>query len=205
MGEMHNEQKQSDVGPDLYSQALSLLRADRDDEAFTLLHRGVNLGDASCQAMLGSIYAEGRGTITRDPTEASRLFELSTAQYNRHGTYIYGLVLFLGKGLPRDEQKGLRLIKRAALMGVAAAQAFLSKYYGQKLFQGTRAAAWLMVAAQNGDSEAREIARNRSSFPRKAQELAAEITGAITVLNDLLVYLDPDAAVIRLEEMVDEI
>jgi TPR repeat protein len=192
-------------GEELYGEALSLLRDERNDEAVKLLQRGVDLGDASCQAMLGSIYAEGLGTITRNPSEARRLFDLSVAQYNRHGTYMYGIVLYFGTGLPRDEKKGLRLVKLAALMGVAEAQAFLSQHYGRKFFQGTKATAWLLIAAENGHAGAREHAEKLRSIPPEAQELAGRINGAIKVLNNLLVYLDPNAAVKRLEEMVGEI
>lgn len=180
-------------------------RADRDSEGIALLRRGVEEGDADCQAFLASLYLEGDRGIERNPGEARRLYELAVAQYNLLGTYIYGITLYFGKGLPKEKKKGIRLVKRAALMGVGDAQVFLASCYGRWPWNGNKAAAWLLVAAESGAPDARKIIEAKGLPSKEAQQLATRISGAITILGKLLVPIDPDAALKRLEQMVDEI
>lgn len=205
MAERRESEADESAQESLSHQARLAFRAGRNGEGMELLRKGIRLGDADCQAFLASFYLEGGPGIERDLAEARRLYELAVAQYNLMGTYLYGLILFLGKGLPKEKKRGLRLLKRAALMGVPDAQVFLSSYYGKWPWNGTKAAAWLLIAAENGAPEARKIIESKGLPSKDAQELAARISGAMTILEKLLVPLDTDAGLRRLEQMVDEV
>jgi uncharacterized protein len=193
------------MSSDVYQHALSALRQGRTDDAMGLLRRGVEAGDGDCQALLGSLYLGGHAALPRNPDEGRELLERAVAQCNRHGTYMYGKALYLGKGLPKDAKKGLRLIKRAALMGVADAQMDLAEHYAGSFFRRRNAGAWLLIAAENGHPVAQERVEARGSAPPDVQQLAAEIAGTIEILGALFITLDASEAARRLEDMAGQV
>jgi|GEM_PF-6368845 len=190
---------------DCFQHAMEAMDKDREPDAVVALEKGAKQGDARCQALLASLYLDGSVTVSPDLAKASELFELAVEAWHPHGTCLYGAALYLGRGFAKDERRGLRLVKRAALLGDPEAQVFLAEHFGQRFFQRMKAIAWLLVAAESGHEQARSFVAESGPPPKKAQALASDLSGAIRVLNGILFNLDSDAAEKRLKEMVEEI
>ena len=74
------------------------------------------------QLALGRMYYEGVGGVEQDFEKAGGLFHDASVGGSERAVYNYGLCLTLGRGVPKDEEKGLEWFIRAAEMGVPQAQ-----------------------------------------------------------------------------------
>jgi TPR repeat protein len=94
-------------------------------EAFPLAEDG----DADAQAMIGFLYATGRG-VAQDYVEAARWYRLSAEQGNADAQSRTGFFLYTGQGVPQDYEEALRWYRLAAEQGNAIAQLYLGRMYG---------------------------------------------------------------------------
>lgn len=90
----------------------------------------IKLGSALAANNLGSLYAEGRGSLPRDDREAARLFKIAADQGVAAAQSNLGSFYQNGRGgLPKDDVEAARLYKLAAGQGFAAAQNALGNFY----------------------------------------------------------------------------
>jgi hypothetical protein len=83
------------------------------EEAITWYTRGVALGQSDCQAALGALHMNSQ-IANEDPDKAHELFQLSSLQGNRWGTYLLGSSYALGYGVKKDESAALECFHRGA-------------------------------------------------------------------------------------------
>jgi TPR repeat protein len=86
-------------------------------------------GDAYAQAMIGFLYATGRG-FAQDYVEAARWYRLSAEQGNADAQSRTGFFLYTGQGVPQDHEEALRWYRLAAEQGDVIAQLYLGRMYG---------------------------------------------------------------------------
>jgi len=169
------------------------------EKCVDLLQTGATDGDAQSQALLGTLYQEGDAGLEKDLSRAVTLFEQAASQYNLLGTFLLARTHYMGIGVRKDKQKGIRLFKRAALMNFPDAQAALGDIY-----RGTRVGgAWVLVAAHNGHKEAGAYVEKNGDPPDGVRELASRLIEAIKALK-LLVIINPELTLARLAEMENE-
>jgi TonB family protein len=111
-------------------------------------------GDAAAQAMLGLIYAEGRG-VAKDDTEAVKWYRKAAEQGSADGQGYLGFMYAGGRGVAKDDQEAVKWYRRAAEQGLARAQDHLGFMYAEGR-GGTKddaeAVKWYRKAADQGDS-----------------------------------------------------
>ncbi len=87
-------------------------------------------GDNFSAISLAHYYELGLGGLPRDPAKAASLFRqvaLSDREaYRSNGMFYYGLCLYFGYGVPRDEAAGRAWLRRAAKAGDRDARGFLA-------------------------------------------------------------------------------
>ena len=86
-------------------------------------------GDADAQAMIGFLYATGRG-FAQDYVEAARWYRLAAEQGNADAQSRTGFFQYTGQGVPQDYEEALRWYRLAAEQGNAIAQLYLGRMYG---------------------------------------------------------------------------
>ncbi len=185
-----------------YLQARQAYVAGNFDKCLTILREQVEGNDANCMVFLGTFYHEGEGGVEKDIGRAIMLYEQSAKQTNHLGTYMLGRTHYLGLGIPKNKEKGLRLLKRAAFMGFTEAQMLLAQHYQKGFFKRKLyvSVAWLLVAEHFGDSNADKIAKRSGPPPSNSIALAERIVDAIQALQ-LLSGVDPEVALERLDEI----
>ncbi len=100
------------------------------DAARIKYENAMGLGSALAASSLGSLYAEGRGSLPRDDREAARLFKIAADQGVASAQSNLGSFYQNGRGgLPKEDVEAARLYKLAAGQGFAAAQNALGNFY----------------------------------------------------------------------------
>ena len=81
-------------------------------------------GDAHAQALLGSMYANGRG-VRQDYAEAVRWYRQAAEQGHAVAQKNLGVMYYEGRGVRQDDAEAVRWTRQAAERGDAHAQALL--------------------------------------------------------------------------------
>lgn len=106
----------------------ALIQATSSDDATAAIARleaSRDLGASNAAHQLGFMYLAGRFGVEPDLQQAKRNFELAVAQELQAALTDYGLILYYGHQLPKDVDRGLALLNRAAELGNRTAIAFL--------------------------------------------------------------------------------
>ena len=114
-------------------------------------------GDASAQAELGAMYANGQG-VPLDYQEAMKWYRKAAQQGNAQAQVGLGVMYVQGRGVPQDAQEAVKWYGRAAKQGDGPAQFGLGLMYdtGRGVPRDfIRAHMWYTVAAAalSGDSK----------------------------------------------------
>lgn len=96
--------------------------------AFALWRPRAVGGEAQAQALLGSLYAFGRGT-PKDDGQAMFWLRKSAEQNNAGGQLAVGEMYLQGRGADADAKQGAFWIEKAAEQGLAPAELFLGTMY----------------------------------------------------------------------------
>ncbi len=123
------------------------------ERAIVYYERAAKAGLADAQYAMATIYADGIGGRARDDAEARRWLGLAAQQNFDTAQVDLGTWLIEGRGGPRDEKRGFRILKGVAEAGNVAAQARVAKLYLNGI--GTDpdsifAAAWYILARRAG-------------------------------------------------------
>lgn len=99
-------------------------------EAALELTSAAEAGHASAQALVGFMYAEGKGGLPKDETKAVEFYRKASDQGNALAQNNLGFAYASGRGgLPKDDAKALELIQKSAEQGNAAGQNSLGFFY----------------------------------------------------------------------------
>ena len=122
------------------------------------LHQRAVSGDASAQLDLGLRYVTGKG-IPPDERAALRWIGKAAAQGNAAARFELGSYYTLEPH--RDYQRAAALLRQSALQGFAPAQTSLAMLHligdGYPMDR-VEAYAWLLLAAEQGERDARDLA-----------------------------------------------
>lgn len=123
------------------------------ERAVAYYERAAKAGLADAQYAMAQIYAEGLGGRPRDDAVARRWLALAALQNFDTAQLDFGTWMIEGRGGPRDETQGFRILKRVAEAGNVAAQARVARLYLNGI--GTEpdsifAAAWYILARRAG-------------------------------------------------------
>ncbi|MDH0339877.1 tetratricopeptide repeat protein [Metapseudomonas otitidis] len=109
----------------------SIAKTENDEEfdsrRLTLLKKSADLGFPEAIYELAVCYDTG-DLVDQDQEHAAKLFEKACIGGFPHAEFMHGLNLYYGyHGITRDENAGLKLIRRAQEAGVPEAHEFLEK------------------------------------------------------------------------------
>ncbi|MBQ6108577.1 MAG: sel1 repeat family protein, partial [Thermoguttaceae bacterium] len=79
-------------------------------------------GDAESQLIVGLCYSLGEGGVKQDDKEALKWLQMSAKQKNYQAQYILSVFCMEGRGLPKNEELGKKLLINASNGGYAEAQ-----------------------------------------------------------------------------------
>jgi len=129
-------------------------------QAAVCFSKAAELGYAKSESNLGLMYAEGRGGLTKDWTEALKWLRKAAEQGTPGAQFTLAATLDLGSGVPRDVKEAALWYEKAANQGHGRAGFRLGNLYasGDGGFPKDLAAAakWYGVAAEAGDLEAQD-------------------------------------------------
>jgi TonB family protein len=127
------------------------------DEAFPLLKRAAESGDAPSQSRLGFLYQDGLGT-KKDYAEAVRWYQKSAEGGDAMGMNDLGTMYQRGWGVPaQDNQQALMWYRKAAAAGNATAMSNLGFMYNRGIGVSRdyqQAFAWYRKSAEAGNAQA---------------------------------------------------
>jgi uncharacterized protein YwqG len=129
------------------------------DRAMEHLRTAASLGDSVAQLMLG------REIFGEDRDEALRLFLQSAAQGNAQGQIEAGSMLFRGRFVPRDPDRGLALLRDAAARGDDEAKNLVAKAETSLAAAGRSGEENLRLAANEVGLEAKLETIRDASLP----------------------------------------
>jgi TPR repeat protein len=130
------------------------------DTALKLLDPAVGRGDARAEFFLGILYETGMG-VTKDATQAAKLYRLSAQQGLATAQNNLASLLADGNGVPQDLTEAMKWWVLAADQGLPVAQTNLADFYAHT--RGTitqdyvQAYKWSRLAAAHGDADAVQI------------------------------------------------
>ena len=123
------------------------------ERAIAYYERAAATGLADAQYAMAQVYANGIGGKPKDDARARALLTRAALQNYDTAQLDLGAWLIEGRGGPRDEKRGFRILKSVAEAGNVAAQARVAKLYLNGI--GTEpdsifAAAWYILARRAG-------------------------------------------------------
>ena len=128
---------------------------DSHKEAVLWLRKAALGGNPESQALLASMYLQGRGVEVND-TEALAWARKAASAKQPYGELLLGTMTIGGKGRPADTQQGFQLVLSAAEKGATGAAKIVADLYlsgtGVAPDQG-EAIYWLLMAVKSGDQE----------------------------------------------------
>jgi uncharacterized protein len=143
------------AGP--YEDAYTAYRAGNYQTALSLLVPLAEQGNARAEALLGSMYDEGKG-VSRDDGQALKWYRSAADKGNAMGQYGLGVFLMDGRGGEKpDIPQATELFRKAALQGNAGAQYRLGLIYSEAIGvpeDDVTAAEWFRKSASQGVAEA---------------------------------------------------
>jgi len=108
--------------------ALKYLRAGKDEQAFVLMKKAAQKGDAEAQQYVGAMYEFGKGTKT-DINQAAVWFRKAAEQGKALAQYSMGIYYEKGTGVAKDPKEAVKWMKMAADKDIPDAQSQLGTYY----------------------------------------------------------------------------
>ena len=163
----------------LYNTAIGRLQAG-DVSGVEDLKKAANLGFAPAQFYLAKLYEAGGSGIKKDLSEARRWTERAAQAGDPRAMHNLALYAFNGEGGSKDQAEATRWFKKAAEDGVVDSQYNLARLYengGYGLTQNkTEALKWYLVAAAQGDKDAKASADKLKAQLPTDQAAAAERT-----------------------------
>ena len=146
-----------------------LLGNNNNDEYFRSILKEAEKADApDCHFWLGFHYHYGRADFGKDHAKAAALYERSVTGGNNLAKTYLGLLLMDGLGTAKDTQRGLSLIKEAALAGISDAQFSYACYLDEgtgTVQDSSMAYFWANIAAAGNQNEA--FAKERDMLAKK--------------------------------------
>jgi FimV-like protein len=132
--------------------ALAYIAGDKKDEAKTLLDELI--AEDNTSAMLALAY------ISSD-SEAANLMHRAAERGDPNAMMLYGMAQLTGKGVPKNEIDGIRMIRRAVEAGSTRAMLILGHFYKEGSygigFNPEEAKRLISEAARRGDPAAQNI------------------------------------------------
>lgn len=106
-----------------------------EDDKLTLILRASRLGSAEADSLLGTMYTFGTGGVKKPDLELAAMYYKKAADNGYVGAIKeYGLCLYQGSGVERDEDKGIRYLESAVKLGSFTAMVDLGAIYNTKAF-----------------------------------------------------------------------
>jgi TPR repeat protein len=146
--------------------------------ASELLRGAAQAGNPEAQYALATFYKEGRG-VPQDLREAARLLGAAALAENSDAEIEYGIALFNGTGIAKNEVAAATYLTKAARRGSPIAQNRLALMYamgrGVKL-DPVQAARWHLIARSGGANDLflEDFLRKMKPEDRAAGEAAAK-------------------------------
>jgi TPR repeat protein len=146
--------------------------------AAELFRLAAEAGNSEAQYALATFYKEGRGT-PKDLREAARLLGAAALVRNIDAEVEYGIALFNGTGVARNETAAFPYLFKAARKGSPIAQRRLAFMYATgrgATADPVQAARWHLIARAGGDNDQflDEFVRKMKPADRTAAEEAAK-------------------------------
>lgn len=161
----------------LYNTAISKLQ-NGDVSGVDELKKAANLGFAPAQFYLAKLYEQGGAGIKKDLAEARRWTERAAEAGDAKAMHNLALYQFNGEGGAKDQAEASRWFRKAAEQGVVDSQYNLARLYdngGYGVPQNkAEAYKWYLIAAANGDADARAAATALKAQLPADQVAAAE-------------------------------
>jgi TPR repeat protein len=135
-------------------------------QGYNWIRRAAHEGDTYAQYMLGTLYAEGRGTGVKNDRAIYWWREAAKGD-NRTAQYLLGKAYLEGKMVPRDNTEAIHWLTKSAEQGNSDAEFLIGKMYleGDAVAQDKLLARdWLDRAARQGNSEAINILRGLANI-----------------------------------------
>lgn len=156
----------------LQNQVWELVKAEKYEEAFPLLQKGIEIGDSYCMVVQGFVYHDGLG-VERDLAEAIRWYERAAQAGSKLGQAEAGHAYEHGRGVEKDEAKALYWYEKAAENGDVDSMVRAAVFY--KDGRGTEvnweaAFRWYERAAQAGNAEGEFYAGFCYCMPRGMEQ-----------------------------------
>jgi uncharacterized protein len=155
---------------------LRLSKNNDDATVLRLCAAPAKAGDASCQDMLGMLYADGRG-VARDFAVAFHWFQLAAAQGNITAEFNLGRAYELGEGVAKNLAEAEKLYAKSAQAGMPYAQWRLGVIAIDVHKDWKTGVKWLRPAAAQGLTGAQAglgFAYERGQGVKKNEKLAAK-------------------------------
>jgi localization factor PodJL len=181
----------ADQGAAVYGRAKGALEEGRRAAGLTALREAAELGHAPAQLHLANLYDTGEQGVARNPAESRKWTERAAQNGDRRAMHNLGLLYFEGQGGRKNVTLAAQWFRRAADLGLMDSQYNLGLVYekGYGVTQNpAEAYKWYIIAARNGDTEARSAAerleRTLSDQARATAErsaLAFRAAGAATL------------------------
>jgi TPR repeat protein len=145
---------------------------------YNWIRRSAHEGDVYAQYMLGTLYAEGRGTEVKND-RAVYWWRQAAKGGNSQAQYLLGKSYLEGKLVPRDNTEAIHWLTKAAEQGSSDAELLIGKMYleGDAVAQDKLLAHdWLSRAARQGNSEAIDLLRALATAVKSTTMLYQEST-----------------------------
>ncbi len=136
-------------------------------KAIVLLQKAGNDGHVIAQRILGYIYADGgpEKGVPLDFEKAVHWFEKAARQNDALGKMGLGLLTLTGKGTPKNEEEGIRLLTQSANMNYPSAMELLGDFYREEKSDKKEAEKWYRRAAETGDKTVIESMKKKGVYP----------------------------------------
>ncbi|XP_061095763.1 protein sel-1 homolog 3 [Conger conger] len=127
---------------------------DPTDDVFLYLQFQANRGDVEAQKALARMLFWGQQGISKDIGRAVKLFsKLAMETEDPLAMYDYAIILFKGHGVKKNTTLGLKLMEKAASMGLLEAVNGMGWYYSTFMADTNTSVKYFEKAAQNGSKD----------------------------------------------------
>ncbi|WP_293866905.1 tetratricopeptide repeat protein [uncultured Alsobacter sp.] len=163
-----------------YAMGLLLLednKPESDRRAASLMRFAADASESEAQYAMALLYRQGRG-VEKDPSEMLLWMARAAANRSAAAQVDYGIMLFNGDVVPKNEEAAARYFQRAAERGNAVAQNRLARLYasGRGVSKNLiEAGKWHLLANERGvaDGFLDQILRDMKPEDRARSEEAA--------------------------------
>ncbi len=112
-----------------YKKGKALIDANKYDEACVFFKAGAEKGDPWCMNELGMYYMGGWGGLEKNEVTAFDLFSKASAQNIPEAILNLGFCYLYGTGVPKNTEKGIDLVTKAAELDDLNANYILGDFY----------------------------------------------------------------------------